>query len=268
MNNYKFKYVILISMMFFAFKINAQNNISIKDTTLTQKQLDKLYLRNKTSENITKFKNNFTKNWNKIFVDFTDNDVMLVAGMNFSKQNILANDYSSPFIYTVDQKNEFKPGFMSGFRVDGKYKEKYPYAFSFILNKYATGTNYEETKNINPFLGNFSNFKATDQFFIFNISALYKKILPISDTSKYKFYVVAGPSIGFRLSGEALNNQVNKDYRNLFLSGAIGFEFNNKSFYTLFLHYKQGLNSITRSPIQTNLNSFELGMFVKASDLL
>ena len=62
MNNYKFKYCILISMMFFALKINAQNNISIKDTTLTQKQLDKLYLRNKTSENITKFKNNFTKN--------------------------------------------------------------------------------------------------------------------------------------------------------------------------------------------------------------
>ena len=117
-------------------------------------------------------------------------------------------------------------------------------------------------------MGNFSNFKATDQFFIFNISALYKKILPISDTSKYKFYVVVGPSIGFRLSGQALNNQVNKDYRTLFLSGAIGFEFNNKSFYTLFLHYKQGLNSITRSPIQTNLNSFELGMFVKASDFL
>ena len=46
MNNYKFKYCILISMMFFALKINAQNNISIKDTTLTQKQLDKLYLSN------------------------------------------------------------------------------------------------------------------------------------------------------------------------------------------------------------------------------
>jgi len=33
------------------------------------------------------------------------------------------------------------------------------------------------------------------------------------------------------------------------------------------LHYKQGLSSITKSPIKTNMNSVELGVKIKANDL-
>jgi hypothetical protein len=51
------------------------------------------------------------------------------------------------------------------------------------------------------------------------------------------------------------------------LKADIGLEFDNKSYYTLFLYYKQGINSITKSPISTNMNSLELGMKTKASDL-
>jgi hypothetical protein len=247
--------------------LNAQSTPVVKDTVLTQRQKDRLFLRQATADRVAKLKKEFTKTWNKVFIDFTDNNVMLIAGMNFSKQNIRANDYSSPFLYAVQQKNVYKPGFLAGFRVDGKYKEKHPYAFAFTLNKYAAGANYKETKPVDPFIGGFSNFKAAEQSLNFNMTALYKKIIPISDTTKYKFYVVAGPSLDIRLSRQALDNQVNNNYRRMFLRAQIGVEFENNNFYTLFFHYRQGIHSVTKSPIQTGFNNFDLGMFIKASDL-
>jgi len=179
--------------------LNAQSTPVVKDTVLTQKQKDRLFLKQAGKDRIEKFKKEFNKTWNKVFIDFTDNNVMLMAGMNFAKQNVRANGYTSPFIYAVEQKNVYKPGFFAGFRVDGNYKEKHPYAVAFTLNKYASGTNYRETKSVEPFDGNFS--------------------------------------------------------------------FENKDFYTLFFHYKQCIHSVTKSPIQTGFNNFDLGMLIKASDL-
>ena len=247
--------------------INAQTSPIGKDTVFTQRQKDRLFLKQAGLDRIAKFKKDFTKTWNKVFIDFTDNDVMLIAGMNFAKQNIRANDYSSPFIYTVEQKNVYKPGFIVGFRVDGKYKEKHPYAVAFTLNKYAAGTNYKESKSVEPFIGSFSNFKAADQSLSLNMTALYKKIIPITDTTKYKFYIVAGPSLDIRLSGQGLDNQVNYNYRKMFLRAHLGVEFVNDDFYTIFFHYKQGLHSVTKSPIQTGFNNFDIGLLIKASDL-
>jgi len=247
--------------------LNAQINPVVKDTVLSQRQKDRLFLKQAGQDRIVKFKKDFTKTWNKLFVDFTDNNVMLMAGMNFAKQNIRANDYTSPFIYAVEQKNVFKPGFFGGFRVDGKYKEKHPYAVAFSLNKYVAGANYKENKSVEPFIGGFSNFKAAEQSLSLNMTALYKKLIPISDTAKYQFYVVAGPSLDIRLSGQGIDNKVNNNYRKMFLRAQLGVEFENKDFYTLFFHYKQGLHSITKSPIQTGFNNFDLGMLIKASDL-
>ena len=68
-------------------------------------------------------------------------------------------------------------------------------------------------------------------------------------------------------SSLSVHNLVNNNYARFLLRGDLGFEFENKNFYTLFLHYKQGLTSFTKSPIKTNVNSFELGMMIKASDL-
>ncbi len=87
------------------------------------------------------------------------------------------------------------------------------------------------------------------------------------DTTKFKFYFVAGPSLDVRMSGQSLDNQVRDNYSKLFLRAHLGLEFNNNDYYTLFFHYKQGLHSITKSPIQTGLNSFNMGMMIKASDL-
>jgi hypothetical protein len=259
--------VLSIFFICLAAGLKAQTIPVIKDTVLTQRQKDRLFLKQATADRIAKFKKVFNKTWNKVFIDFTDNNVMLMAGMNFSKQNIRANNYTSPFIYTVEQKNVYKPGFLAGFRVDGKYKEIHPYAVAFTLNKYAAGANYKETKNVEPFNGSFSNFKAAEQSLSFNMTALYKKIIPISDTAKYKFYLVAGPSLDIRLSGQGLDNQVNYNYRKMFLRAHLGLEFVNDDFYTIFFHYKQGLHSITKSPIQTGFNNFDLGMLIKASDL-
>lgn len=202
---------------------------------------------------------------NRLFTK--DQQFFLMAGMNYSKQNVNAGSFNAPFVYALEQKNVFKAGFMGGFRVEGKYKAKHPYAVDFSLNKYATGVNYKSSKRLAPFIGGFSNFKAEDQLFTFNMTALYKQLIPIKDTSKYKFYLVAGPSVDLRMSGQSLDNQVRNNYSKLFLRAQLGFEFDNNSYYTLFFHYRQGLHSITKAPIKTGMNSFDLGMMIKASDL-
>lgn len=241
----------------------------ISDKKLSQKQQDKLYLKQPGSDAAQKLKKNFKASWDKTFVNFTDNSTYLLAGMNFSNQGITAAGYNSGFNYNISENTAsgFKPGYFAGFRVDGLYKDKHNYSFQVSLNKIVTANNYKDTKSLPPFLGSFSNFKADDQFLNLSMALHYKKPLNISDISKYQFYFVLGPSLDTRLSAQSADNLVNNNYARFLLRGDVGFEFENKNFYTLFLHYKQGLTSFTKSPIKTNINSFELGMMIKASDL-
>lgn len=236
---------------------------------LSQKQQDKIYLKQPGSEAIQKFKNNFKASWNKTFINFNDNSTYLLAGMNLTNQAIIAAGFNSSFNYNISDNTAggYKPGYFAGFRVDGLYKDKRNYTFQVSLNKIATANNYKDAKSLTPFLGSFSNFKADDQFLNLSMALHYKKLLNISDNSKYQFYFVIGPSLDTRLSGQSDDNLVNNNYARFLLRGDIGLEFENKNFYTLFLHYKQGLTSFTKSPIKTNVNSFELGMMIKASDL-
>lgn len=251
-----------------ASSLHAQSpNDATKDSSLTSIRKASLFVQNKVGVPLKKLSKQLTQSLGKVHVDFTNKEVSLIGGMNFAKQNIRSGGFNSPFVYSVEQKNVFKAGFMGGLRLDGKYKAKFPYALELSLNKYATGTNYKEINSLSPFIGGFSNFKAEDQLFTLSVSALYKKIIPIMDTTKFKFYFVAGPSLDIRMSGQSLDNQVRDNYRNLFLRAHLGLEFNNNDYYTLFFHYKQGLHSITASPIQTGLNSFNIGMMIKASDL-
>jgi hypothetical protein len=237
--------------------------------TLTRNQKDKLYLKRSGAEAAQKFKKRFTASWNKTFVNFTDNRTYLLGGMNFSNQTITTAGYNSSFNYSISDNiaGGFKPGYFAGFRVDGLYKNKRNYSFQTSLSRIATNNNYKDPKSLEPFLGSFSNFKADDQFLTLNVAMHYKKLLAISDTSKYHFYFILGPSLDSRLSKQSSDNLVNNNYARFLLRGDVGLEFENKNFYTLFLHYKQGLTSFTKSPIKTNVNSFELGMMIKASDL-
>ena len=65
------------------------------------------------------------------------------------------------------------------------------------------------------------------------------------------------PEAGFRLNRGKLMVEI----------ADIGIEYENKSFYTLFMHYKQGVTSFTKSPVSTHLNSVEIGLLMKASDI-
>ena len=257
----------LFFLFFYMFANNMYSQTIVNKDSLTRKQQDKLYLKQPGAEAIQKLKKNFSSFWNKTFVNFTDNSTYLFAGMNFSNQAITAAGFNSSFNYNITDNNTggYKPGYFAGFRIDGLYKDKRNYSFQVSLNKIATANNYKDAKSLTPFLGSFSNFKADDQFLNLSMAMHYKKLLAISDTSKYHFYFVLGPSLDTRLSGQSADNLVNNNYARFLLRGDVGFEFENKNFYTLFLHYKQGLTSFTKSPIKTNVNSFELGMMIKAS---
>lgn len=251
-----------------ASSLNGQSlKTSTADSSLSKFQKAHLAFNRNMSVGLSKFKKSFTKSISKVESNFGEMDIYLLGGMNFAKQNIRSGSFSSPFVYSVEQKNVFKPGFMAGIRMDGKFKNKYPFALALTLNKFSTGTNYKDVKSLAPFIGSFSSFKAEDQLFTMNIAALYKQIIPLKDTSKYKFYFLAGPSVDVRMSGQSLDNQVRDNYRKLFLRAQLGVEFDNNDYYTLFFHYKQGLHSITKSPINTYMNNFELGMMIKANDL-
>ena len=205
----------------------------------------------------------------KPFTYFSENKLYLLGGMNASKQNITTGDYNSSFNYVLSDynMNTFKPGYFAGIRIDGKYKHVHDYSLLISLNKINPGLNYKENIDLSPFLGGFTKFKADDQFFTLSLALHYKKLIDLGDTSKRKFYIVMGPSFDTRLSDQSVDNLVKKNYHQLLLRGDLGFEFDNHSYYTLFFHYKQGLSSFTKSPIKTNLNTVEVGMMLRASDL-
>jgi len=212
-----------------------------------------------------------SKNFNllKNFKCLKGDNLYVLGGINFSNQYIGTGNYASNFNYNIASinNNAYKPGFFGGFRYEAIQNKKHVYSFEVSLNKYTSGTNYKDAIKIAPFSESFSKYKADDQFFTLNTSLHYKKLIPLGDTINNKFYIVIGPSLETRLSTQSADNLINNNYQRFVVRGDIGFEFNNRSYYTLFLHYKQGLSSFTKSPIKTTFNSFTMGMMFKVSDL-
>jgi hypothetical protein len=258
----------ILFSLFFLFNFFAVIDLQ-SQTNISQKQKDKIYLNHPALDRIQQFKKKFKASWNQRFINFTENSTYLQAGMGFSKQTITAGSYNSNFNYNLSELNSnvFKLGYSFGFRVDGKYKEKHNYSFGMVLNNLVIGNHYKDSKTLSPYIGSFSNFKADDRFLNLSIAAHYKKLLTITDTSKYVFSLVIGPSLDTRLSEQSADNLVNNNYSRFLLRADVGVEFENKNFYTLFLHYKKGVTSFTKSPIGSNINSLEIGMMIKASDL-
>ena len=228
-------------------KSNEALNEKVKDTTSLYKLMEQKFLKYTATTTIS-----------------------LLAGANFSKQTVDAGGYKSNFNYAFNDINEdvYKTGYFGGIRLDGMIQKKHEYSLGFNFSKISTGANYISTSSLTPVVGGFSTFKAEDYFFVLNVAAHYKKLIPYGDLSKFKFYVVAGPSFDARLSKASLDNQVTNAYKQIFIKGDLGLEFNNRSLYTLFLHYNHNIGSLTKSPIKTNMNSFQLGIMVKATDLL
>lgn len=221
------------------------------------------------AEKLTLVKNKVSNQLKKSLVNFKDNNLYLYAGMGMSKQAIQTGNYNSNFNYDLSNynKSSYKPGYFVGARVDGMYKQKHAYTFGAGLQKITSGTQYKDPVSLSPFLGDFSKFKADDQFFTLNVFAHYRKQIPFKNNQNRKFYLIAGPNIDIRLSSQSMDNQVNYNYRRFLLRADLGVEYDNSGYYTVFIHYKQGISSFTKAPIQANLNSIEIGMQLNASDI-
>ena len=232
--------------------------------TLTKKQQDSAFLLHPGQERIRKIK----KSLAKAFVNFTGNDLSLYGSLNLSKQKINDNGITAPinYLYNSLNNNSYEAGFSGGFRMDGMFKEKHPYSFSLGIYRIAVGNNYQNIYSLAPFIDDFTHFKADNVFTTLNITAHYKKLLPVNDMNKYKFYAVIGPSFDYKISSISEENLINGAGNRAIINGDFGGEFDNKGYYVLFAHYKYGVN-IKSSSVPIQLNRFEIGMSIKTKDL-
>ena len=231
---------------------------------LTKKQQDSAFLVHPGQERMRKIK----KSLAKTFVNFTGNNLSLYGSLNLSNQNINENGITAPnnYLYNSLNSNTDEAGFSGGFRIDGIYNEKHRYSFSFGVNRIAVGNNYKNLHSLAPFIDDFTHFKADNVFTTINIAAHYKKLLPIGDMNKYKFYAVIGPSFDYKISSISEENLINGAGNRAIMNGDFGTEFDNKGYYILFAHYKYGVN-LTSSSVPIQLNRFEIGMSIKTKDL-
>jgi hypothetical protein len=237
---------------------------AVQAQTLTKKQQDSAFLVHPGQERMRKIK----KSLAKTFVNFTGNNLSLYGSLNLSNQNIDDNGITAPinYLYNSLNSNSYNTGFAGGIRIDGIYNEKHRYSFSFGVNRIAVGNNYKNLHSLAPFIDDFTHFKADNVFTTINIAAHYKKLLPIGDMNKYKFYAVIGPSFDYKISSISEENLINGAGNRAIINGDFGTEFDNKGYYVLFAHYKYGVN-MTSSSVPIQLNRFEIGMSIKTKDL-
>lgn len=249
-------------MSLFLFSILLEDTVQAQ--TLTKKQQDSLYLLNPGQERIRKIKKSFAKK----FVNFVGNEVSLYGALVLSKQLINDNAVTAPinYLYSELNTNTYNSGFNGGFRIDGIYKEKHRYTFSFGLNRISAGSYYMNIHNLSPFIDDFTHFKADDVFTTLNLSAHYKKLLPVNGMNKYKFYAVFGPSLDYKISRISNEQLINGAGNRTFINADLGAEFDNKGYYILYAHYKLG-KYLSSSTVPIQLNRFEIGMSIKTKDL-
>lgn len=248
----------------FLFLLTSYGASSVNAQTLTKKQQDSLYLLNPSQERIRKIKKSFAKK----FINFVGNEVSLYGALMLSKQTIDDNGITAPinYLYNELNTNNFNSGFNGGFRVDGIYKEKHRYAFSFGVNRIIAGSYYKNVHNLSPFIDDFTHFKADNVYTTLSIAAHYKQLLPVNAMNKYKFYAVFGPSFDYKISRISNEQLINGAGNRAFLNADLGAEFDNKGYYILYAHYKLGKYA-TSSTVPVQLNRFEIGMSIKTKDL-
>lgn len=251
-----------IKLLLLFFTIILSSSLTAQE--LTTKQLDSAYLLHPFKDRVEAIKKSFAKK----FIHFQGNDLSLFGALSLNNQIINDNGITAPVNYLYNEVNNygFKPGFTGGFRWDGIYNEKNRYSFSIAINRVITGNQYQQRHSISPFLEDFTHFKAENQFTTISIATHYKKLLPINDMRKYKFYAVMGPSFDYKISTISADNLINGAGNRSFINGDIGAEFDNKGYYILYAHYKLGMN-LFNSSVPVQMNRFEIGMSIKAKDL-
>ncbi len=237
---------------------------AIQAQELSLKQLDSTYLTHPFKDKVQAFK----KSLSKKFVNFQGNDLSLFGALSFNQQTINDKAVTTPINYLYDavNTNSFKAGYSGGFRVDGIYNEKNRYSLSLSVNRVNAGSKYSNKYTLSPFIEDFTHYKADNQFTTLSIAAHYKKLLPINDMRKYKFYAVFGPSVDYKISQISKEHLINGVNNRVFINGDLGAEFDNKGYYILYAHYKLGAN-LFKSNVPMQFNRFEIGMSIKAKDL-
>ncbi len=237
---------------------------AIQAQELTTKQLDSAYLTHPFKDKVQAFK----KSLSKKFINFQGNDLSLFGALSFNQQTINDKAVAAPINYLYDavNTNSFKAGYTGGFRIDGIYNEKHRYSLSLAVNRVNAGSKYTNKYTLSPFIEDFTHYKADNQFTTLSIAAHYKKLLPINDMRKYKFYAVFGPSVDYKISQISKEHLINGVNNRVFINGDLGAEFDNKGYYILYAHYKLGAN-LFKSNVPMQFNRFEIGMSIKAKDL-
>ena len=254
----------LFSTRIFFFFIALSISSTLFSQELTTKQLDSAFLRHPFKDGVQAFKKSIAKK----FINFQGNDLSLFGALSLNNQLINDKGITAPvnYIYEEVSNNSFKPGYAGGFRIDGIYNEKHRYSLSFAINRVISGSKYTNRYSISPFIEDFTHFKADNSFTTLSIAAHYKKLLPINDMRKYKFYAVAGPSFDYKISKISNENLINGAGNRAFINADLGAEFDNKGYYILYAHYKLGTNLFS-STVPVQMNRFEIGMSIKAKDL-
>ena len=192
----------------------------------------------------------------------------LFANMSLSKQVINDNGVGSQFNYPFAElnRNSFKPGYTVGGRYDGTIKGSNFYSISLSANRVNSGSKYKNSYAMSPVIGDFTHYKADNKMMTINAAVHFRKLLPISDVSKYKFFLVLGPSIDCRISGFGSDHVVYEKGKRILVNGDLGLEFDNRGYYVLFAHYRIGA-SLPKPVVPISLTRFELGMSIKTRDL-
>jgi hypothetical protein len=210
----------------------------------------------------------FKKSLAKTFINFKGNDLSLFGALSLNHQNINDKGIAAPLNYLYDglNNNSFNPGYSGGFRWDGIYNEKHRYSFILAVNRVNAGSQYKNKHSLSPFIDEFTHYKADNQFTSISLAAHYKKLLPVNDMRKYKFYAVFGPSFDYKVSKMSDAHMINGAGNRALINGDLGAEFDNKGYYVLYAHYKLG-GYLTSATVPTQFNRFEIGMSIKAKDL-
>lgn len=244
-------------------EVNGQQNSNKK---LTQKEKDKLYLKQPAIDFMATFKKPFQGRLKGFLNKFNKNNILVVGAANYANQTILSNNYLSVYNYSLTDLNEnyFKLGWVSGLRINGSYDDNNKYIFEILFRNINTGTYYTQPNKILPYyIGDYSNFKAENKFLYLNISSLYKKELLHFDLGKSNISFVIGPSFEIRLNEQHNDNLLHNNYKRFVLNGKVGVELESADNYTLFVHYIRNITPITNTPIKVNLNNFEIGAALK-----
>ncbi len=200
--------------------------------------------------------------------DYHNKGLSLFGTLSFNNQSINDAGINAPvnYLYNSVNNNTYKPGYSAGIRWDGLSNRNKYYTLSMAINRVSTGVNYQNKHTLAPFIEDFTHFKADNQYTTLSIAAHLNKLLPINDMRDYKFFLVAGPSIDYKISEISNENLLNGTGYRTIINGDLGVEFDNKGYYVLYAHYKLGAN-LFQSTVPVRISRFDIGMSIKVKDL-